>query len=237
MENAMKIGFGLLVLVLIGVLAVRESRAEDADQDKHSPNAASSIVEHGTSPPPSGGNAASEEGTKGAGDAASNSETKGADDIDTRITVQPRRTGGKSENGGKTKTKFTLAGVKNPHRRVFSLSRASGQSARNAVSAPVPQRTGTEPPISGHSIILSTPRFGAGNIGGTTGVGGHTGIVKLEPAPVIPGSSNTNLHAPTVVNRGISGTSVARHGLVQAGIGGPTKASGGLNGTSIRTVH
>jgi hypothetical protein len=234
MENAMKIGFGLLAAVLIGLLAARESRAEDADQNKHAQGAASSSVEHGNSPP-SGGNATSEGDTKSAGDAASNFETKGADDIDTRITVQPRRTGAKSDTGGKAKTKFTLAGVKNPHRRVFSLSRASGQSARNAVSAPVPQRLGTDHPMGEHSIALSTPHFAAGSAGGAVGFGGHTGFVKLEPAPVLPGS--TNSRAPIALNHGINGSSVARHGLVQAGIGGPTKTSGGLNGTTIRMVH
>jgi len=114
------------------------------------------------------------------------------------------------------------------------LSKASHQTARNAVSAPVPQRAGTEHPGGEHAIVLSAPHFGEGSIGGT---GAHTGLVKLEPAPVFPGSPNTNAHASTTLNRGINGTSVSHHGPVQAGIGGPSKTSGGLNGSTVRTVH
>jgi hypothetical protein len=86
---------------------------------------------------------------------------------------------------------------------------------------------------------LPAPHLPTGPTMGVAGNGGYNGVVKPDTMPTLHplGSLNTNSHVPTTLNRGVNGTSVARHGLVQAGIGGPAKTSAGLSGTTIRPVH
>jgi len=218
----MKIGFGLLAVVLVGALTAHESRAEDAHQTGHAESApAATSSEHGA-------------GSPSGGAARSGAETKSADDIDTRISVQPRRTGAKSNKGAEARVKITLPAMKNPHRRVFSVS---SRTTRNAVSAPVPQRESTEHASSEHLIILSAPHFGAGGTPSVGGLGGNAAPAKLNAVPILSGSSNPNSHGSTTQNRGINGTTVAHHGIAQAGIGGPAKTTSGVNGTTIRPAH
>src|SRR5271156_3364365 len=97
MEKDVRIGCCLLAMALLGALMVRTSFAADADSITHDGNkAAGPSTESGSPQPPPGA------------DAASSSGAKNADDIDTRISVQPRRAGAKPDKAGESKTKLSV---------------------------------------------------------------------------------------------------------------------------------
>src|SRR5271170_4410297 len=127
-SNHSRVGFWLFAMMLLGLLT-QAAFADDADAGRHEGDPSSKL----SAAPTSAQTSSSE-------NAASESATKSADDIDTRISVQPRRTGTKPGKVGEARAKLSLPGVRNPHRRVFSASTVSRQTVRNAVSVPVSQQ-------------------------------------------------------------------------------------------------
>jgi hypothetical protein len=214
-----RIGSRFFAIVLLGLLP-QMAFAEDTAAGGHQGNATSNAA----GAPSGSGASFSEE-----------SAAKNTDDIDTRISVQPRHTGNKPGKAGEAKVKFNLSGVKNPHRRVFSASRANKQAVRNAVSVPISQHDALDRHTGEHSFTASTQRLPAPTIGvvGNTTVGiakSDSGIVHQM---IVPPSAS-----PTVLNRNLNGTSAGHRGITSAGLGGPARtATTGLNGTTIRPPH
>jgi hypothetical protein len=214
-----RIGSRFFAIVLLGLLP-QMAFAEDTAAGGHQGNATSNAA----GAPSGSGASFSEE-----------SAAKNTDDIDTRISVQPRHTGNKPGKAGEAKVKFNLSGVKNPHRRVFSASRANKQAVRNAVSVPISQHEMLERQGSEHAFTAPTQHLPAATIGA---IGNTTiGIAKTESGlahhVIVPPSAS-----PTMLNRNLNGTSASHRGVTSAGIGGPARtATTGLNGTTIRPPH
>lgn len=157
-------------------------------------------------------------------------------DIDTRISVQPRRLGARADEG---RSKATLGSplTRNLHRRLLSAPRPSDRPVRNAIGIPVAPRLGIERRDGVHPNSIAAP---------------HS-----PPAvtPVVPGSARGHVtHAeggvghrlpnanpivvPAVPGRGaVSGTGLARRNFGPAQIGGPKASVAGINGTAIRPKH
>ncbi len=212
--------FAIMLLILLPQISFAEDTAAGGHEGSATSDAAAA---------PSGSEASS------SADAVSESAAKNADDIDTRISVQPRHTGNKPGKAGEAKVKFNLSGVKNPHRRVFSASRANKQAVRNAVSVPISQHEMLDRPGSEHPFTAPTQHLPAATIGA---IGNTTiGVVKTESGlahhMIVPPSAS-----PTILNRNLNGTSASHRGVTSAGIGGPARtATTGLNGTTIRPPH
>jgi hypothetical protein len=221
-NNHARIGYWVFAAVLFG-LVTQGAFADDIEAGGNHGKTTSNA-----SAAPGGSQAPSSEAT------VSETTTKNTDDIDTRITVQPRGAGTKPGKVGETKAKFSLSGVKNPHRRVFSASRANKQTVRNAVSVPISQHELLDRHGGEHSFTAPTQHFPAA----TTGVVANTtvGVAKSDSGLVhqiiVPPSAS-----PTILNRGISGTTARHRGFSSANIGGPARTATGLNGTTIRPAH
>ena len=227
-NNHSRVGNSLFAVMLLGLLT-QAAFAEDTDAGRHEGNSTSNLSAAPSAPPSSAQTSSGE-------NAASESTAKSADDIDTRISVQPRRTGTKPGKVGEARAKLSLPAVKNPHRRVFSASAASRQTVRNAVSVPVSQQELLERHAGEHPFAASTPHISAGAIGvvGNAGVGvakPGAGLIRQTSLPPSPGVGSPML------NRGISGTSVGHRGVNPSGLGGPAKTAAGINGTTIRPTH
>jgi len=220
-NNHARIGYWVFAAVLFG-LVTQGAFADDIEAGGNHGNTTSNA-----SAAPGGSQVPSSEAT------VSETTTKNTDDIDTRITVQPHHPGNRPGKVGEVKAKFSLPGVKNPHRRVFSASGANKQTVRNAVSIAVGQRELLDRHPGEHPFMMPAPHLPAGAVGvvGNTTVGiakTDSGLVRQIIVP--PSASQTSL------NRGISGTT-ARHRISSAGIGGPARTATGLDGTTIRPPH
>ena len=227
-DNHSRVGNSLFAVMLLGLLT-QAAFAEDTDAGRHEGNSTSNLSAAPSAPPNSAQTSSGE-------NAASESTAKSADDIDTRISVQPRRTGTKPGKVGEARAKLSLPAVKYPHRRVFSASAASRQTVRNAVSVPVSQQELLERHAGEHPFAASTPHISAGAIGvvGNAGVGvakPGAGLIRQTSLPPSPGVGSPML------NRGISGTSVGHRGVNPSGLGGPAKTAAGINGTTVRPTH
>jgi hypothetical protein len=223
-NNHARIGSRFFAIVLLGLLT-EVAVAADTDtgtggrQDDAPSNVSTAPSSSQTSP---------------SGDAASETAAKNTEDIDTRITVRPHHPGDKPGKVGEVKAKFSLSGVKNPHRRVFSASGANKQTVRNAVSIAVGQRELLDRRPGEHPFVMPAPHLPAGAVGvvGNTTAGiakTDSGLVRQIIVP--PSASQTSL------NRGISGTTARHRGISPASIGGPARTTAGLDGTTIRPTH
>jgi hypothetical protein len=149
-------------------------------------------------------------------------------DIDTRITVQPRRLG----KDRPTTQESPL--VRNLHRRLLSTprSRPLDRPVRNAVGIPVtPDGIRRRDDLRPNSVVV--PR----NLAPVT-----PGLPGSGRGPVAKGDrrfANTNpAVVPTPGRRGaISGTGMAHHNIGLSQIGGPRAPVAGINGTTIRPNH
>ncbi len=224
-------------------LLTQAAFAADADASKHGGNPTSNLsaapsAAQSSTPSASQSAAPSPAQTSSGENAASESAAKSADDIDTRISVQSRRTGTKPGKVGEAKLTLSLPTVKNPHRRVFSASAASRQTVRNALSVPVSRQELLERHAGEHPFAASTPHISAGTIGvvGNTGVGVAKSDAGLIRQSSLPPSASPGGGSP-LLNRGISGTSVSHRGVNPSSLGGPARTATGINGTTIRPAH
>lgn len=156
-----RVGSRVFAIIWLGLLT-QVAFAEDSGAGGRQGGATSNV-----SAAPSGSQ------TPPAGNAVSETAAKNTDAIDTRISVQTRRPGNKSGKAGEVTAKFSLPGVKNPHRRVFSASGASNRTVRNAVSVPVNQHDLSDRQVGAHPLIVPAQHLPAGQIGvvGSTALG------------------------------------------------------------------
>ncbi len=175
-------------------------------------------ADHGSSP------AVSRQPDSGA---AARSDGK-PDDIDTRITVQPHRSG-KIEQV-KLKTKPPTA---NLHRRTFS---ASLRATRNAVSVPSSRQGAAVWSEREHRLLPAAPHPSIVPGIGTSGT--QAGPAATFDVRVGHTSANRTPLANSVgISRGaVNGSGVHQH-FSAASLGGPATAISGINGTSIRPKH
>ena len=223
--NGMRIKSCLLAAVCLGfALAHAPAFAADSDSAKQDAGKISNQpAERSVSQTSSSG-----------GDGAGAADTKTGDDIDLRITVQPHRPAPKGNKAAETKPKFTIPGVKNAHRRVFSASLAVNRAARNAINAPL---VGSQIDLR-HGSEQTTIHGPAGtNIGAAPALG----LARTEPVirPPIAQPHVTTIVVPNTANHAsISGTGIGhRTANSPAGLGGPAKTLAGINGTSVRPAH
>ena len=266
-KSGLRIGLHLLAILLVGGLAMRASFAEEAGSSAHDDhNTSGAPAERGGSQPPSvedetrgsaklgsqpafesdDSKAPKKEGTsKGTEAAAKNANTsvldgKSPDANDTRITVQSRRLGNGLDKVGEAKGKVASTAMRNFHRRIFSTSRASTRTVRNAISVPIVphesvERHDGEYPYS-RSVVRNPAAGTPGGVGGATG-----GLAKTEDSlgrPTVPASNARPVIRSVVLSRGtIDGTGVTRPGVGPSRVGGPAKVVSGINGTTIRPKH
>jgi hypothetical protein len=205
----------LLAIALIGTWMTQACLAEEAARD----GGGSTLPAN-----PDGSRPPAREDAAGGG--------KDADAIDTRITVQPRRLGGRDAvREGDTKPRPFARHIFRPRR-----SESSGHVTRDAIGLSVARQGGTEPgsgqrhdlPALVHDPATATSGFGANANGGLA----RTGAALGRPSNANP------IVRPAALNRGaINGTSLARPGLGPSSIGGPAKPIAGINGTTIRPKH
>ena len=227
--SGLKIGSCLLAIALFAGLMMRAGFAEEPGSGARDDRKASnpSAAPNGSQPPSSE-------------DAASGSSGKNSDPIDTSMSVPPRRLGAKPGKVGEAKGKVELPAVRNLHRRTFSASRASNQTVRNAIGAPVAQRESAERLGSEHVGLPIPPHVPAAGTIGT--VGNAIGdLARREGNLDRPNSLRLNatpIVRPTVWSRAaINGTNLNRRGVGASSVGGPAKTVAGINGTMVRPAH
>ena len=161
------------------------------------------------------------------------------DPIDTRITVQPHRPAGKFGKTRQAKIIVRPNALVKWRTRTRSVPGITGNVTRNAVGvqvqpheriiardAPVRPRSNADGPSGTGSDIAGR---GAGTVGGNNPTFDHAPLPHPSPGA---------LAAPTVANRGVVGGSGGfRRGSGPSVIGGSTKQSAGLNGSTIQPRH
>jgi hypothetical protein len=237
MKSRSKIVFCLLAIALLGASTSERCFAEEGGSGASEGTA----VERGGLPPLSSEDVSKHDsqsapGTNGdaakipTGGAASEATHAAGqiDGIDTRVTVQPRRPGGRRDKVGNTVVKSIAP--RNLLARRMAAPGALGPVVRDAIGVSVTHREGLEH----FTIVVHGPATGAIGI-----AGGATGRVAKPEGSIAPAIPNANaLVRPTVLNRGaINGTSLVRPGSSPSGVGGPAKTVAGINGTTIRSKH
>jgi hypothetical protein len=228
-RHAFKIG--LLVIPLIGIMAAQPGFAKGGKSTGHA------YVKSAARPSGTGAKQAPHSENPGPAktDTAHTTVTRGGDrpsDIDTRITVQPRRLG-KSVNpntGHAHPAELTFA--RNPHhpRTLSALPRAPYSPIRNAIGLPILPRGTVGPRAGSHPKSLraspsvvspAVPNSAAGRLVGT-----GTAVPR----------STLNFVSPGAGRGAISGTGLAPRHQGPSQIGRP-KAIAGINGTTIKPVR
>lgn len=214
-ERGLRIGSHLLAIGLLGGLAMPASFAEEA----LSGNASNLSAEPSGSRPSSG---------------------EKADGIDTLITEQSRRLGGRRDNVGGVKTKVKSLAPGNLRLRRLSAGGASNRVVRNAIGVPVARHEGLEQRNGQRHDLPTVVRVPAA---GATGVAG-SGTASPAMAdgrvdrPTILRANASPIVGPVAPKRGtINGTSLNRPGFSPSGVGGPAKVVTGISGTAIRPKH
>jgi hypothetical protein len=276
---ALKIG---LAILLIGSLAVRPGFAKGARGGQHADDgkAAARPAETGAGQAPSaedkGGGAAKADTTlhaparndtdRRSGPASPEPDASNKDaprgkpgDIDTRITVQPRRLGKSAKpNNGHAKTIESPIARNLYHRRTLSsVPRAPNPPVRNAIGLPVSPR-GNVGPRGGMPVrnAIGLPVSPRGDVGPRDGM--HPNSLAVPPSAVpavVPGSATGRLTgvgggldrrvpnaypsitSPAAGRGAINGTGLAHRNLGPPQIGGPKTSVAGLNGTMIKPKH
>ena len=229
LRHAFKIG--LLVIALICGMAVHPGFAKGGKSTGHA------YVKSAARPSGTSAKQAPHSGNQGPAktDTAHTTVTHSGDrpsDIDTRITVQPRRLG-KSANpntGHAHPAELPLA--RNPYhpRNLSALPRAPYSPIRNAIGLPISPRGTVGPRDGSHPNSLraapsvvspAVPNSTAGRLVGTSAA-----VPRSAPIFVTPGAG-----------RGaISGTGRAPRHQGPSQVGRP-KAVAGINGTTIKPVR
>ena len=158
---------------------------------------------------------------------------KDADAIDTRITVQPRRSGKQDElREGDTKPRPFARHIFRPRR-----SESSGHVTRDAIGVPVAHPGGIEQGrAERHDIPALVNNPGAVPTG--LGANANGGLARTGGAFARQPSNANSLGKPAALNRGtINGTNLTRPGFGPSSVGGPAKPVAGISGTTIRPKH
>lgn len=163
--------------------------------------------------------------------------------IDTRITVQSRRPGGRRGNVRAVKTIFKIRSPGNFHARRTPALGAFNFVARNAIGLPVPRTSAAGKrdavKVIERSVVDGTPKSGNTAANGDVGGGGaDLRRHRLVPLPAGGGSP----HDPPIIRAMndsiVDGRDFVRRGSGSSMIGGQTKNTvGALNGTGFRPRH
>jgi len=168
-----------------------------------------------------GGNAASRDPH------AFESDVKDFGPIDTRITVQPRRLGGKKS--GVAKANFgTIAAGSLHTRRMLGLA-STNHILHNAIGLPISKREGIERTIA-HGSNGGAPGF-------FNRTDEHVGNPNAAHSSVLQASGDRHLGSAGLNRAMITGTEINRLGSGLSAIGGSKKTVAGINGTTIRPRH
>lgn len=241
----MRIGLCLPAVMLVATLTMQPGFAEEAHSGAQAADGSKPSVDMGGSQPSS--NESSQGAAKGSANSPDvggvNSSDAGAkapdtgknsDPIDTRITVQPHRPGGKSGKAAEAKAKAESPALKNPHRRTFLASRTSDRTVRNAVGAPLAQHENTGRLGEHHNFPNVVPSPAAKSAVATAVAKPNSGLVRpsvlqLNASPTV---------TPISSNRGaVNGSNLGHPGSGPARIGGPAKTVVGISGTAIQSPH
>jgi hypothetical protein len=245
-NNSLRPSACLLAIVLFGALTIQAGFAEEPGlgaRDDNKPSAAAPSWQ-----PRSGGETAagaakfddprSDDGKVSAGErppvttSATAADGINTGDIDTSISVQPRRLHIRPGQAALAKAKVKPLAAVNFRRRMSPVS--SDQVARNAIGAPGAGHAGAEHRDSGHP---DSPISAHGSIGIPGTVGSVTEHVVKTGERVERPTANA-IVGPPPANRGtINGNGLTRRGFAQSGLGGPSTTIAGISGTAVRRKH
>lgn len=252
-SDVLRIGFSLLASIALLGWTMRAGFAEDAGAGAHDDAKPSYSSEGANGSRAAGGDSAGgatntdPQGHGEGGDAKQSGGPtnpgaslpapagKSVDDIDTRISVQPRRLNSKLGHAGDGKATIESPATRNLHRRTFLLSRPSNPIVRNAVGASVPQHQGMD--RGEHSVPLGVPHNpAAATTGDAEGAGGRFAKAEGHIDHRMPGLNPPG--GSTVPHYGaINGTGLARRGSGVSQVGGPRALATGINGSTIKPKH
>jgi hypothetical protein len=152
-------------------------------------------------------------------------------DIDTRISVQPRRLGAKPDKAaGKTAIGSPLA--RRLQRQIPPTPRMPNVPV-NALGVPVQQRANTERRDLSRPYAPAAP---AGATAAPSSAGSH--VTRVEgPADHRVPTTNPVIVPPVANRAAINGTGLTRRNVGPPLIGGPKAAVAGVNGTMIKPKH
>jgi hypothetical protein len=254
------IGLGFAAIVLCAILAMRPGLAAEAasahgDGKASKPsmpsgesgssksideNAERGATKTGDKGPARGNDGGTQQGERGRTETGATGKSldtgapgkTGPSDIDTRISVQPRRLGAKPDKAaGKTAIGSPLA--RRLQRPIPPTPRMPNVPVRNALGVPVQQRANTERRDLGRPFapaapggVTAAPSSAGSNVTGVEGPADHR-VPTTNPVVVPPGP-----------NRGaINGTGLTHRNVGPPLIGGPKAAAAGVNGTTIKPKH
>jgi hypothetical protein len=258
-SHRLKIGFGLAAIALCAILTTQPGFAAEAATAHGDGKASPSVAPSGESSPRKSLDEDATKGVTNADDKRSARGDEGRiqqgdrgrtepgameksldtgapgatnpTDIDTRISVQPRRLGGKPDKvGGKSAIGLPLA--RKLQRPTPPTPRMLNVPVRNALGVPVQQheRRDLSRP---HAPAAAAP---AGSVGATavpSNAGIHTN--RAEGSPDHRGAITTPAIVPPLANRAaINGTGLTNRNVGPPLIGGPKAAIAGINGTAIK---
>jgi hypothetical protein len=222
---------GLLVIPLIGSMAVEPGFAKGGKSTGHAYVKSARPSGTGAKQAPHSEN--QEPGGPAKTDTAHTTVTRSGDsDIDTRITVQPRRLG-KNVNpniGHAHAAESPVARTPYRPRTLSALPRAPYSPMRNAIGLPISPRGTVGPRDGSHpNSLRASPSVvspAVPNSATSRLVGTGTGVPRSTPNFVSPGAGGG----------AISGTGLAPRHQGPSRIGRP-KAVAGINGTTIKPVR
>lgn len=263
-RRALRAGFLLWPIALAGALAIGPALAEDTGSGAQQHGSHLSAPSEGTQPR-AGENAAggaanldshvvdgkSDDGKAAGGESApagggassgdgyhSAPAAETANDIDTSISVQPRRhLGGKRDNVAQVKRKARSLVRAALLSRQQSTRGVSGKVMRNAIGVTIsrPHAAGErDGRRRGFSAFLNAAAPAAAGSPGR----GNDRLVKAEHHLELP-TANTNPPAkPLAVNRGaVNGSTLTRPGAGSTRLGGSPPVIAAISGTMIKPKH
>lgn len=258
-RRVLRAGIFLWPIALAGALAIGPALAEDAGSSGHDHGSHLSAPSQGAQQGAgenAGGGAANFDshvvdgkaaGGEGAPAAAGASSGEGyrsaagaetANDIDTSVSVQPRRhLGGKRDNALLVKSKARSLVRAELLSRQQSTHRVPGNVVRNAIGVAIGrpdaagERNGRR---QNFSAFVNAAAPGATGSAGR----GNDRLVETEHHFELP-TANTNPPAkPIAVNRGgVNGSTLTRPGAGSARVGGSAPAMAAISGTMIKPKH
>jgi hypothetical protein len=158
--------------------------------------------------------------------------------IDTRITVQSRRSRNTSDKARDAKSNFKIIAPGSVYARRLPAPGAVKPNARNAIGLAVSRHEGVQEHIGEpHGVpvqnaIHDAPGIapsGAGNLAKP-----DAGLVR--PA-IAPPSASPVVSAPVAQRGRINGAGLIRPSSAPSGLGGPAKVIVGINATNLRPKH
>jgi hypothetical protein len=125
-----------------------------------------------------------------------------------------------------------VPGAQGLTRRLSPLPQAPNP-VRNSIGVVVPALPRVEPPREGTHLPTVAPRLPSA----TTPLGSGNALAHPAKPEFANRPASPIVMAPAVNRGAINGTSVTRHNVGPARVGGPAASVAGINGTAIRSKH